>query len=82
MKLKLKWTPETINRGTDRIMGAALYQITSASLISYNIYCEERYTSTDGRYIAFLRSALGQEGLSAHTLSCIHCFAGGSLLGR
>jgi Tol biopolymer transport system component len=53
---------EGIGRGTDNNFGAALTQITSAALISHNIYCEERYTSADGSYIAFLRSALGQEG--------------------
>jgi hypothetical protein len=53
---------EAIARGTDNNVGAHLTQITSAALISHNIYCEERYTSTDGRYFAFLRSALGQEG--------------------
>src|SRR5688500_10279050 len=62
MKLNLNWVPETIARGTDSNVGAGLYQITSAALISHNIYCEERYTSADGRYIAFLRSASGQSG--------------------
>jgi hypothetical protein len=60
MKLKLQWLAEGIGRGTDRIFDAALTQITSSSLISHNIYCEERYTSADGRYLTFLRSALGQ----------------------
>src|SRR5687767_2996583 len=62
MKLKLRWMAEAILRGTDSNVGAHLTQVTSAALISHNIYCEERYTSAGGRYIAFLRSALGQEG--------------------
>lgn len=60
MKLKPLWLAEGIARGKDANFGAALTQITSASLISHNIYCEERYTSADGQYLVFLRSALGQ----------------------
>ena len=57
MRLSPQWHPEVISRGVDRNYGVGLYQLTSAARISHNIYCEERYTSTDGRRIAFLRGA-------------------------
>lgn len=62
MKLRLHWMTESIRRGTDENCGAALTQITSAALVSHDIYCEERYTSADGRLIAFLRSSLAEKG--------------------
>jgi len=60
MKLKLHWYPEVVRRGADPNVGAQLYQLTSAALISHDIYCEERYTSADGAMVAFLRNALGR----------------------
>jgi hypothetical protein len=62
MKLSLHWTAEAIGRGVDNNVGAALWQITSAAQISHNCYCEERYTSADGRYLVFARHAPWQEG--------------------
>ena len=59
MKLKLQWMPESIERGTDKLVGARLIQLTSAASITHNIYCEERYTSADGSRIAMLRSPGG-----------------------
>lgn len=59
MKLEAQWTPEAIDRGTDTNVGARMVQMTSAALVSHNIYCEERYTSADGSRIAFLRSPTG-----------------------
>ena len=61
MKLKPRWTPETIDRGVDANVGARMLQLTSAAAISHNIYCEERYTSADGSRIAFLRSMRGSK---------------------
>ncbi|MHB0939587.1 MAG: hypothetical protein ACYC6A_24590 [Armatimonadota bacterium] len=60
MKLKLHWYPEVVQRGADPNVGAQLHQLTSAALISHDIYCEERYTSADGSMVAFLRNALGR----------------------
>jgi len=60
MQLKLHWYPEVVQRGNDPNVGAPLHQLTSAALISHDIYCEERYTSADGAVIAFLRNALGR----------------------
>jgi hypothetical protein len=59
MKLKLHWMPEAISQGVDRSVGARMVQLTSAALITHNIYCEERYTTTDGTRLALLRSPLG-----------------------
>ena len=59
MKLSLQWLPEVIRRGTDSHCGARLIQLTSAALISHDIYCEERYTTADGSRLAFLRSPTG-----------------------
>ncbi|MCC6422252.1 MAG: hypothetical protein IT447_02145 [Phycisphaerales bacterium] len=50
-----QWRPEAIKRGRDNHIGAQLTQITSAPVISHTIYCEERYCSTDGNHVAFLR---------------------------
>jgi hypothetical protein len=61
MKLRVRWMPEAIDRGTDPNVRARMIQLTSAALISHNIYCEERYTSTDGSRIAILRSHTGSE---------------------
>lgn len=58
--IKPLWHTETISREQDSHVGAKLTQLTSASLISHNIYCEERYCSADGNRIAFLRSPLGR----------------------
>ena len=65
MRLKALWTREAVERGTDRIAGGKLRQLTSAALVSHNIYCEERYASTDGRFLAFYRSP---NGLSPYEL--------------
>jgi hypothetical protein len=62
MKLSLRWQAEALGRGTDNNVGAALWQITSAAQTSHNIYCEERYTSANGPYLAFLREAPWQDG--------------------
>lgn len=59
MAQTLEWLTEIIGRGTDRNVGTGMWQLTSAARISHNIYCEERYTSKDGKRLAFLRSPLG-----------------------
>lgn len=66
MKMRLEWKTEAIARGQDRAFGAALRQLTSAALVSHNIYCEERYTSADGHCLAFLRGT--SEALSSAEL--------------
>ena len=52
-----RWVRERISRGTDPICGAAIWQLTSAAVISHDIYGEQLYCSADGTRIAFLRCA-------------------------
>ena len=59
MKLLLEWRPEYICRAVDPNVGAEMFQLTSAALVSHNIYCESRYCSADGTIIPFLRSVEG-----------------------
>lgn len=59
MHYKPIWSSEVIPRGSDPHIGAKLTQLTSAAMISHNIYCEERYMSADGARLAFLRSPTG-----------------------
>ena len=61
MRLRPRWQAEAIARGADPNVGVRLTQVTSAALITHDIYCEERYTSADGHFIAVLRSAVGTE---------------------
>jgi len=50
-----RWVPEQIGRGIDSQAGARIVQLTSAALISHNIYNEQHYTSRDGSRLAFNR---------------------------
>ena len=59
MKIALRWQREAIGRGEDPHTGARLTQLTSAVMVSHNVYCEERYGSADGRLVALLRSRTG-----------------------
>ena len=64
MKVEQIWLPERVRKGCDKIVGAELAQLTSAALITHNIYCEERYTSVDGNRVACLRSINGVDNAS------------------
>lgn len=55
MKPKIKWIRERISRGCDPLSGAALWQLTSAAIITRNIYGEQLYASADGERIALIR---------------------------
>jgi hypothetical protein len=58
-----RWVSESIDRGIDPLSGARIFQLTSSSSISYGIYCEQIYASTDGARAAFIRlhpSGLGR----------------------
>ncbi len=55
MKVKVRWEDECIFRGKDEFSGASIWQLTSAPVISHDIYGEQIYASTDGTLIAFLR---------------------------
>lgn len=56
-KLTLNWWPESCDIETDADSGAQLRALTSAPLITNNIYCEQPYCSTDGNHLALLRLA-------------------------
>lgn len=67
MKAAVRWLAERINIGVDGLCGARITQLTSSAFTSHNIYCEERYTSTDGTRIAFMRFPKGY-GQGGHEL--------------
>lgn len=52
-----RWVREQIRRVKDPLCGAEIWQLTSATVISHDIYGEQLYCSADGTRIAFLRSA-------------------------
>lgn len=52
-----RWVREQIRRGKDPLCGAEIWQLTSAPVISHDIYGEQLYCSADGTRIAFLRCA-------------------------
>lgn len=54
-RLDLQWVNESIDRGADPLMRAPIRQLTNSPLVSWGIYCEQIYASTDGRRIAFIR---------------------------
>jgi hypothetical protein len=54
-KLTLDWVDESIDRGVDALVRAPIRQLTNSTLVSWGVYCEQIYASTDGRRIAFLR---------------------------
>ena len=55
-----KWVPEAIRFGVDRESGAEIEQLTSEPVTSTNIYCEQRFTSADGKRIAIERKPFGR----------------------
>lgn len=59
MKVEQIWQPEKISRERDKLVGSEITQLTSAAMITQDIYCEERYTSVDGTRLACLRSIDG-----------------------
>ena len=52
-----RWVREQIRRGKDPLCGAEIWQLTSAPVISHDIYGEQLYCSAKGTRIAFVRSA-------------------------
>ena len=47
---------EACDLGHDPVSGARITRLTSAVMTNVNIYCEQPYTSSDGRRIAVIRS--------------------------
>ncbi len=56
MNIDIHWVSESLFNGVDCHFGMRSWQLTSAGLISNNIYCEERMTSVNGKTIGILRS--------------------------
>ena len=52
---RMKWISEAIIREKNPISGAQVIQVTSAPIISNNIYCEQPYCTPDGERFAFIR---------------------------
>jgi hypothetical protein len=57
--LQLNWVNESIDCGTDPLMRAPIRQLTNSTLLSWGSYCEQIYSSTDGKRIAFMRRPPG-----------------------
>lgn len=53
---RVRWNRETIYRGTDPLSGAKVWQLTSAAIITHNIYGEQLYCSADGNRVGLLRN--------------------------
>lgn len=53
--MKTEWMSEACDRRFDPESGAMITQLTSSAASSLNIYCEQPYTSPDGRRIAIVR---------------------------
>jgi hypothetical protein len=50
------WSKEGADQGIDPDSGAAVYRLTSGPAMNHLIYCEQPYTSPDGRRVAVIRS--------------------------
>ncbi len=53
--MKITWASEACDRAFDPESGARLSQLTSSAATSTNVYCEQPYTSPDGRRVVILR---------------------------
>jgi len=53
----VRWTVEAVIRGRDALSGSRIIQLTSAPIISNNIYCEQPYCTGDGKRFAFVRTS-------------------------
>lgn len=53
--MAVKWLAEACDERSDPLSGAPITRLTSAVAINNNIYCEQPYSSPDGRRIAFTR---------------------------
>lgn len=55
MSSSLRWIPEAIRFDQDPGSGSAVEQLTCEAVSSTNVYCEQRYASADGQFIAIHR---------------------------
>jgi len=54
-KLKLNWWPESCDLPQTNDSGTQISKLTSAQLLTNNIYCEQPYCSADGNHLALWR---------------------------
>lgn len=66
--MPVTWRSEACDQGRDPESGAAIVRFTQAAKHSINIYCEQPYTSPDGRYIAVMRSDEADPRFAPHDL--------------
>lgn len=52
-----KWQSEACDLFHDPVSGALITRLTCSVMHNINIYCEQPYTSTDGKRIAYIRSS-------------------------
>ncbi|HVF10043.1 MAG TPA: hypothetical protein VNA16_04530 [Abditibacteriaceae bacterium] len=55
--MPVTWRSEACDQAPDPESGASIVRLTQAAKHSVNIYCEQPYTSPDGKRIAIMRSA-------------------------
>lgn len=54
--MAIQWEAEACDLDNDPRSGALITRLTSAVMSNINIYCEQPYTTPDGRYIAYTRA--------------------------
>ena len=57
--MAIQWMAEGCDLELDPSSGALITKLTTAAFNNINIYCEQPYTTPDGRRIAYLRSKTG-----------------------
>ncbi|KYH41508.1 MAG: hypothetical protein AYL32_004800 [Candidatus Bathyarchaeota archaeon B26-2] len=67
---KVKWTYESVDRETYAASGSRVVQLTSAPVISNNIYCEQPYCTSEGGRFAFIRMLYSPLGPSVSLYLC------------
>ena len=53
--MAIRWAQEACDRFDDAESGSRVIQLTSSAAASNNVYCEQPYTSPDGKRVAILR---------------------------
>jgi hypothetical protein len=66
--MPVTWRSEACDQGYDPESGAFIVRLTQSARHSINIYCEQPYTSPDGKRIAIMRSEDADPRFSRHDL--------------
>src|ERR1044071_4679185 len=66
--MPVTWRSEACDQGPDPESGAYMVRVTQAARHSINIYCEQPYSSPDGKRIAIMRSEDADPRFSPHDL--------------